>query len=82
VLPLTFADFSDYENQQPGDLLRLSNLRQALQAGPELLVENSTRHRTFRMRHDLSARQVRFLLRGGLINWMKEQLSGAAAVPN
>jgi aconitate hydratase len=33
-----------------------------------------TQH-TFKMRHYMSARQVQFLLRGGLINWMKERLS-------
>lgn len=79
VLPLTFIETADYDALQTGDILRLSGLRQALQAGPELQVENVTQGQTFRVRHALSLRQVQFLLRGGLINWMKEQLAVSAA---
>ena len=43
--------------------------------GGELVAENVTRQYKFQMRHYMSPRQVLFLLRGGLINWMKERLS-------
>ncbi|WP_372828458.1 aconitate hydratase, partial [Polaromonas sp.] len=76
VLPLTFIDFSDYDAIQAGDVLRLTDLRRALVAGGDLLVENVTRQQTFQVRHSMSSRQVQFLLSGGLINWMKERLTG------
>jgi len=76
VLPLTFIDIADYDGIQTGDVLRLSDLRRVLVAGGNLLVENVTRQQTFQVRHNMSPRQVQFLLRGGLINWMKEHLSG------
>ena len=58
-------------------MLRLTDLRRMLIAGGDLLVENVTRQQLFRVRHSMSPRQVQFLLSGGLINWMKERLSGS-----
>ena len=76
VLPLTFVDPADYDRLQAGDVLRLTELRRALTEGGELAVENVTRQYKFQVRHHMSSRQVLFLLRGGLINWMRERLSG------
>ena len=70
VLPLTFVDPADYDGIQAGDLLR------TLTEGDELVVENVTRQQQFQVRHFMSPRQVQHLLIGGLINWMKERLSG------
>jgi len=76
VLPLTFIDPADYDALQAGDVLRLTDLRRALTQGGDLLIENATRQHQFQVRHSMSPRQVQFLLSGGLINWMKERLSG------
>jgi len=59
-----------------GDVQRLPDLRRVLTDGVELVVENVTRQYKFPMRHYMSPRQVLFLLRGGLINWIKERLAG------
>ena len=75
VLPLIFIDHADYDGIQAGDVLRLTNLRHVLTEGGELVVENVTSQYKFQMRHTMSPRQVLFLLRGGLISWMKERLS-------
>jgi aconitate hydratase len=79
VLPLTFVDPADYVAIQAGDVLRLVDVRRALAEEHELLVENVTRQRSFQVAHSLSPRQVQFVLSGGLINWMKERLSGLPA---
>jgi aconitate hydratase len=75
VLPLTFIDPADYDAIQKGDILRLSDLPRVLTEGGDVEVQNVMTQHTFKMRHYMSARQVQFLLRGGLINWMKERLS-------
>ena len=77
MLPLTFVDPADYDGIQTGDMLRLAGVRRVLAEGGELVVENVTRQRKFQVRHFMSPRQVQHLLRGGLINWMKERLSGS-----
>jgi len=71
VLPLTFVDPADCDGIQAGDMLRLTNLRHVLAEWGELVVENVTRQYKFQVRHAMSPRQVQFLLRGGLIRWMK-----------
>jgi aconitate hydratase len=76
VLPLTFADPADYQGIEPGDELRLAGLRRALGTGGELTVENVTRQLRFQLRHAMSPRQVQVMLCGGLINWLKDRLSG------
>lgn len=73
ILPLTFADPSEYEEIGQGDLLRIPVLARALQE-TEVVVQNVTRGRRFASRHSLSARQVRVLLSGGLIGWMRERI--------
>ena len=80
ALPLTFIDPGDYDDVQQGDVLRLAGVRRALAEGDELMVENVTRRQKIRVRHFMTPRQVQILLRGGLINWMKERLSSSSSL--
>jgi aconitate hydratase len=82
VLPLTFVDPADYDGIEADDVLRLTGVRHALSEGNALTVENLTRQHKFQVRHFMSPRQVQLILHGGLINWMKEQLSGSSASRN
>jgi aconitate hydratase len=77
VLPLTFADESDYDSVEQGDTLALSGIPEALRNGRELRLENRTKGTELTVRHGLSARQIDVLLKGGLINWMRERLNRA-----
>jgi aconitate hydratase len=78
VLPLTFTDESDYDSIEQGDTLALSEVPEALHAGRELLLENRTKDIELTVRHGLSKRQVDVMLKGGLINWMRERLEEQA----
>jgi aconitate hydratase len=49
-------------------VLRIAGLRDALQRRAPFAVHDITRNRRFEVRHDLSERQVRVVLAGGLIN--------------
>lgn len=82
VLPLTFADPADYDGIEAGDTLRLQGLWHTLTEGNALTIENVSRQRKFQVCHFMSPRQVQLMLRGGLINWMKEQLSNSPALQN
>jgi aconitase A len=81
VLPLTFVDPADHAATQVGDVLRLTGARRALAEADVLLVENVTRQRSFLAHHFMSPRQVQIVLSGGLINWVKERLSGSSVPP-
>ncbi|MGB8714832.1 MAG: hypothetical protein WCD66_00550, partial [Rhodanobacteraceae bacterium] len=72
VLPLSFADASDYDRLDKGDTLKLENLRQSL-ADSDTIEATTGNGKTLKLKHQLSARQVEVLLAGGLINWMRER---------
>jgi aconitate hydratase len=71
ILPLVFADESDYDAIQPGDEWEIRGIQKALQEGKGLTVHNLTQHTTFRTRYDLTERQVKIMLTGGLLNYIK-----------
>jgi aconitate hydratase len=74
VLALTFVNPSDYDNIQAGDVLRLTDLRRALADRDQLFTDNITQGTKLQVSCGMTPRQVEFFLRGGVINWMKEQI--------
>jgi aconitate hydratase len=74
VVPLRFTDEADYDQLEQGDVLRITDLRDQLSSGTQVEVHNVTQDRTFTAMHELSERQLDSVLRGGIINWMKERL--------
>jgi aconitate hydratase len=77
VLPFTFVDSNDYDRINPGDRLRISDLRR-LGDHRQSTVENLTQQAEFTVTHALSPRQVDVLLAGGLINWVRTSRKNGA----
>ena len=73
VLAIEFADATDHDRIKQGDVLVLDGIREALVAGTEITVHNTTRNEDYVARHRLSTRQVGMLLAGGLVPWLREQ---------
>jgi aconitate hydratase len=71
ILPLTFADPKDYDRLSSGDVIEIADLRRQLESGSEIAVKNATRGFEFRARHNLTPRQVKALLSGGLLNFLR-----------
>ncbi|MDR2752837.1 MAG: aconitate hydratase [Oscillospiraceae bacterium] len=69
ILPFTFADAADYAKIDVRDDLALENIREALQNGTPVSLKNNTKHESYALRYDLSARQRKILLAGGLLNY-------------
>jgi len=68
ILPLIFADETDYDRIAQGDRLTIPNVRAALEGGDCLAVENRTKRLTFNVKHSLSPRQRELILAGGALN--------------
>jgi aconitate hydratase len=68
VAPLLFCDPADHDAIEAGDVLRIDGLHAALRERTPIDVADVTQDRTLQVRHELSERQVRVLLAGGLIN--------------
>jgi aconitate hydratase len=79
MLPLTFDDADDYDRIEAGDRIVLANVRDAIQAGDVVAVENRTKGQTYVARHDLSARQVRMVLEGSLLTMFRGPSEEATA---
>jgi aconitate hydratase len=73
VLPLTLSDPDAFENLEPGMMLRIGGLRRRLQGARTVTVECSDNGHAIQTEHQLSSRQLRVLLAGGLINWTKNE---------
>ncbi|MBR3290159.1 MAG: aconitate hydratase [Clostridia bacterium] len=67
ILPLTFADASDYDRIEQGDVLRLPDVRRRLERGEALTLENVTRGESYALSASFSERQKNILLAGGLL---------------
>jgi aconitate hydratase len=75
ILPLTFLQESDYDRLHQGDDLELPEIRKSLAAGSNIVVKNLTQGFEFEAVYDLSDRQIKILLAGGLLNYTKQQSS-------
>jgi aconitate hydratase len=73
IAPLLFCDPADHDRVEAGDVLRIDGLHDALRSGEPLEVHDTTKDHRFKVRHDLSERQVRVLLAGGLINDFRQR---------
>jgi aconitate hydratase len=74
ILPLEFEDPSDYEKIYQNDILELSDLTKAVVNKEPILVKNVTQGYNIPTIHRLSQRQIDVLMRGGIINWVKEAI--------
>ncbi|MGC9393826.1 MAG: aconitate hydratase [Anaerolineae bacterium] len=68
IVPLTFADPADYDRIQSGDELVIPNIREISVDNPLVSVENHTQGVEISVKANLSERQVKMLLAGGLLN--------------
>jgi aconitate hydratase len=77
ILPLEFAEEGDYDRVERGDVLRVENIRDALKAGNEIDVRNTTKGETYRARHRLSPRQRDLVAAGGQIPLLRARREAA-----
>jgi aconitate hydratase len=71
ILPLVFENEADYGRLYEHDQLEISGVREALAAGKSLKVKNVTQGFEFSVKHNLSERQRKIILAGGLLNFVR-----------
>ncbi len=72
IIPMTFKNESDYDRIDQMDELKISDLRSNIKCSKEIIVSNITKGFDFTVLVDLSDRQRKMLLCGGLLNYTKE----------
>jgi aconitate hydratase len=74
ILPLTFANADDYNEVDQDDRLRLEGIKTTLQnGGNEFVAEVGRSGKKIRLKIDISDRDRKILLAGGLINMAREK---------
>ncbi len=69
ILPLTFAEPNDYETLSADDVIRLDGVRTAVEQGKEeLIAEVAQSQRKIILRLNVTERERKILVAGGLIN--------------
>ena len=72
ILPLIFANETDYDAIAQEDLLRIERVAEQIRGGQQLVIKNLTKGTEFRVRHDLTHREVDIVLAGGMLNYTKK----------
>lgn len=75
VLPLTFVNEEDYELLKQHDVLQFRDIHEQIQRKNEFTVTLKEKNQEIPVRHTLSKRQIDVLLKGGVINWVKQRNS-------
>lgn len=75
VLPLTFVNEEDYELLKQHDVLQFRDIHEQIQRKNEFSVTLKEKNQEIPVRHTLSKRQIDVLLKGGVINWVKQRNS-------
>lgn len=70
ILPLEFVDVQDYDTLQQGDVLALDNIHTSVREGIIHII-NKTKKREIKTKLDVTDRQKKYILAGGLLNFAK-----------
>jgi aconitate hydratase len=79
ILPLTFGNPDDWNRIAPGHVLRLPDVREAIQRGNQVHILNQSTNETYIAEHGMTDRQVQMLLAGSLINLFRARQVGHGA---
>lgn len=71
ILPLEFVNEADYEKIAQGDTLEIPNIRNIIENGGDIVVENKTKGESYAVKCELSDRGRKMILAGGLLNMTK-----------
>ena len=74
IIPLTFANPEDYGKIENGDHIRVTDVRKSLEGNQPLVLSNETKGVQIRTEYDLSERQRKTVLDGGLLNHVKKSV--------
>jgi aconitate hydratase len=75
ILPLMFSDPSDFDRIDQGDVLRLPDVRAAIQDGDQVEVVNETKGDRYTAHHDLTEREVEMVLEGSQVGVIRREFT-------
>ena len=76
ILPCVFCNEADYDSVSEGDVLRITNVKEAILSDGTLTLQNETTGKAIPICCELSDRAKQIMLAGGLLSFTKQQLEG------
>jgi aconitate hydratase len=73
IIPLSFKTEADYDGIESGDEIQILNIRETISKNKPLIVKNLTRGKDFEVNYELSERQKKILLAGGMLSYIKNK---------
>jgi aconitate hydratase len=73
IVPLTFKSEADYDTIDQEDVLVFPKIREEIQKGTDVTVENKTKGKTFTVEHNMTPREIAHILEGGVIGHFKKK---------
>ena len=73
IVPMTFANPSDYDKFSEGDCIAIQGFAEAVKGAEQALLVNQTNGEVAELCLNLSTRQREMLLAGGCLNYTKTQ---------
>jgi aconitate hydratase len=73
IVPLTFANETDYDAIGANDEIEIGAIKTALVTGTDLMLSDRTNGKRVSLKYSLSARQRDILLAGGMLNYARMQ---------
>ncbi|MBL4754502.1 MAG: aconitate hydratase, partial [Flavobacteriales bacterium] len=74
IVPFEFKNAADWDKLEQGDVLRIDNLREAIKKGDSVTATLVGKDLGIPLTFNLSERQVEIILKGGVINYMKQMI--------
>ncbi len=71
IIPLTFESESDYDEIDLGDEMEIPRIRELISKNEPLIIKNLTKRKDFKADYELSVRQRKILLAGGMLSYIK-----------
>ena len=77
ILPLVFSDSWDYERISQGDQIKIDSVKELLSSGSkEIKILDETTGNTIILLANLSKRDRKILLVGGMLNYIRDKIKG------
>jgi len=73
ILPLNFVNPQDYDKIESGDEVEISQTRNSLLVGKNILLKNKSKDFEVELTYNLSEREKQILLAGGVLNYFREK---------
>ncbi len=74
ILPLVFKQADDYENIDAGDEIEISDVKDAIKKGGELILKNKTRGVEIKLDYEFTKKELDIIQAGGLLNFLRAEM--------